>query len=240
MRRGIGSTLGIVIFVGILFSTIMPLQLYIKENRNLVLSSRRESDNEEYYRELEDLYVLAYPTNSTSNLMMLRVENKGAVPINIKNIWIRDECTPIDVDIVTGQKEVLGPYSFVLENNVSYPVKVLTERGRIFSSITGNLEFIDGTWITPSRGISVQIANTLGKYYIQVSNETWNTYYQTLGMDQDDVLVFFDVQTNGEYYVICKKNGPTGPDLPGTPLVVEINYPGGSPVVFIYTSGYDK
>lgn len=50
---------------------------------------------------------------------------------------------------------------------------------------------------------------------------------------------FFDVRTNGDYYVECKKNSSTGPDLPGTPMVVEILYPAGPPVVFIYTSGYD-
>ena len=239
MRRGMGTLLGILIFVGILFSSIIPLQLYVKANRNLLLSSEREAFVGDEYREQEDIYVLAYPINATSDQLCLRVENKGAIPVVIKNVWIKDAFESLDFNMVPGQEEVFGPFTVVLEENSSYPVKVVTDRGRIFSSDTGNLAYIEGTWVTPSLGVSVQIANNLGKYYIKVSNETWSSYYQTQGMDQDDVLVFFDVKTNGEYYVVCKKNSSTGPDLPGTPMMVEILYPGGPPVVFIYTSGYD-
>lgn len=239
MRKGVGTILGIILFIGILFSSIVPLQIYLKENRNMLVAAEKEIIVDDGYREQEDLYVFAYPINETSNEIMLQVENKGAIPITLKNIWIKDQSELLDIDLAPGQKEELGPYSIYLEENSTYPVKITTDRGRVFSSDSGNLRFSDGTWVTVGLGIDIQIANTLGKYYVTVFNETWSANYSTVGMDQDDVLIFFEVKTNGYYSVICKKNSPTGPDLPGTPMVVELSYPVGPPVVFIYTSGYD-
>jgi hypothetical protein len=239
MKRGIGSTLGVIFFIAILFSTIIPLQLFIKEHKHLLVRSINEMEVEDNYRELEKLYVLGYPVNLTSNQILVKVENKSPIPISVRRVWIKDEPNIVDTMLNPGNITTLGPFSITLEEDTNYGVKVSTNRGRLFTSETGNLAYINGTWITPTLGISVQIANTVGKYYIEVYNSTWKAYYKTLGQDQDDVLVFFDVKTNGQYSVICKKNSITGPDLPGTPTVVAINYPQGPPVVFIYTSGLD-
>lgn len=239
MRKGVGTILGIILFIGILFSSIVPLQIYLKENRNMLVAAEKEVIVNDGYREQEDLYVFAYPTNESSNQIMIKVENKGAIPITLRNVWIKDTCEIINTSITPGQKAELGPFLIDLHENTTYLVKIITDRGRLFSSDSGNLLFYEGTWVTIGLGINVQIANTLGKYYVKVFNETWSSNYTTQGMDQDDVLIFFEVKTNGLYYVICKKNSPTGPDLPGTPMVVELSYPSGPPVVFIYTSGYD-
>lgn len=239
MRKGVGSILGIIFLVGILFNSIIPLQLYIKEHKLLKIQKENELEVEESYRNLEDLTVLAYPVNTTSNEIIVEVENKGAIEVNVKNIWIKDEKDSIETDLIPGEEMVFGPFTVDLIENNSYPVQVFTERGRLFSSGSSNLFYIDGTWVIQGLGISVQIANHIGKYYICVSNSTWSSTYQTQGQDHDDLLVFFDVKTNGNYQVVCKKNNINGPDLPGTPMIVEINYPGGPPVVSVYTSGLD-
>lgn len=239
MKKGVGTVLGILIFVGILFSTFVPLQLYIKEHRILQISVQNEMDTNDGYRELEDLYVLAYPNNITSNEILVRVKNKGPIQVDVNNVWIRDEKEAINTGLIPGEEVIFGPFDVVLEENTTYPVKVSTERGRLFSSESGNLAFIEGSWVIQGLGISVQIANYIGKYYIEVSNSTWSSFYQTQGQDHDDLLVFFEVKTNGNYQVVCRKNSVSGPDLPGTPMIVEILYPGGPPVVYIYTSGID-
>jgi hypothetical protein len=239
MKKGTSTVFGILIFVGILFSTIVPLQLYIKEHKILLISVENEMDVNDDYRDLEDLYVFAYPVSDTSDEILVRVKNKGAIEVNVNNIWIKDGKEIIGTGLITGEEEIFGPFTVVLEENTTYPVKVSTRRGRLFSSDLGNLAYGEGTWVIQGLGISVQIANEIGKYYIKVSNSTWNSTYKTLGQDQDDLLVFFEVYTNGNYQVICRKNSASGPDLPGTPMIVEILYPGGPPVVFIYTSGID-
>jgi hypothetical protein len=239
MRKGVGSILGIIIMIGVLFNTFIPLQLYIKEHKLLKIQRENELEVKEGYRDLEDLTVLAYPVNTTSNEILVEVENKGAIQVNVKSIWIKDSKEPIETGLRQGEEGVFGPFTVDLIENNSYPVQVFTERGRLFSSESGNLFFIEGTWVIQGLGISVQIANNIGKYFICVSNSTWSSIYQTQGQDHDDLLVFFDVKSNGNYQVVCKKNNSMGPDLPGTPMIVELMYPGGPPVVSIYTSGLD-
>lgn len=240
MRKGIGTTLGIIFFFAILFSAIVPLQLYVKEHKHLLIRTENEMEIEDNYKELENLYVLGYPNNSTSNEIQVRVRNKGPIPTFIQRVWIRDCSAFVGVGIDPSEEIVLGPLTIILEENTNYGIKVSTNRGNLFSSETGNLLYLEGVWNTPTLGVSVQIANEKGKYWVQVSNSTWNSVpYETLGQDQDDVLVFIDVKTSGYYNVVCKKNSETGPHLPGSPMVVEIDYPRTPPVAFVYTSGLD-
>jgi hypothetical protein len=239
MRRGIGTTLGIIMFIGILFSSIVPLQLYLKENKILVIRAQDEMKVSDEYRVLEDLEVIAYPIGEDSDQIKVKIKNKGPVPVVVRRVWINDEATAVECSLQPGQEETLGPYTVTLIEGETYSFKVSTERGRIFTSSTGNLYYMEGTWYTPTLGISVQIANEKGKYYIEVSNSTWSSVYETLGEDWDDLLVFFDVKENGFYTVVMRKNSVNGPHLPGSPLVVELNYPVGPPIVFVYTSGLD-
>jgi hypothetical protein len=240
LRKGIGTTLGALIFLGILFSSIIPLQLYMKENKMLLIRTKNEVNVLDSYRELEDLDVLAYPTGLTSDDMLVKVKNKSPVPIVIRSVWLSDNAELVEYELRSGEEALLGPFSVILEEGKFYSVKVSTERGRVFTSDTGNLQFVNGSWYSPTLGICVQIANEMGKYYIKISNSTWSSVYQTVGMDQDDLLVFFDVKTNGYYYVICRKNSINGPDLPGTPMVVELAWPSRPPVIYVYTSGLDN
>lgn len=243
MRKGIGTTLGIIFFFAILFSAIVPLQLYVKEHKHLLIRTENEMEIEDNYKELENLYVLGYPNNVNSDNILVRVRNKGPIPLYIQRVWIRDNSTFIGLGIDPSEEIVLGPFTVVLEENTNYRIKVSTNRGNLFRSETGNLLYLGGIWITPTLGVSVQIANEKGKYYVNVTNlsnpDLSPEPYTTLGQDQDDVLIFFDVKMNGEYLVVCKKNSQNGPHLPGSPMMVEIDYPRTPPVVFIYTSGLD-
>lgn len=243
MRKGIGTTLGIIFFFAILFSAIVPLQLYVKQHKHLLIRTENEMEIEDNYRKLENLYVLGYPNSTTSDEIFVKVRNKGPIPIFVERGWIKDNSTFIGVWIDPSEEIVVGPYTVILEENTYYRIKVSTNRGNIFSSETGALLFLSGVWVTPTLGVSVQIANEIGKYYVNVTNlsdpDLSPEPYITLGQDQDDVLIFFDVKENGEYLVICKKNSETGPHLPGSPMVVEIDYPRTPPVAFMYTSGLD-
>lgn len=239
-RRGMGSILGVVLFFGILFSSIVPLQLFIKQNKVMMIATNNEVQDSDQQRELEDLYFLAYPSNSTSDEVYIKINNQGPTALTVSGLWIKDIKTNLDIDLVPGQEQIFGPYNIELEENSTYPMKLITESGRMFSPDSGYLYFINGTWIIQGFGISIQIANNIGKYYVHVSNSTWSDTYQTIGQDHDDLFVFFAVKTAGEYLVECKKNTSTGPDLPGTPLMVEILYPSGPPVAFVYTSGLDS
>jgi hypothetical protein len=238
-RRGIGTTLGIIFFLGILFSTIFPLQLYIKENDIHTLRTENEMLTADTDRDLEDLDVSAYPTNTTSDKIMVNVKNIGPISSVIQRLWINEDSELVEESLYPGDEVLLGPFTVDLVVNTSYLVKVSTRRGRLFKAYSGSLEYIDGTWYTPSLGISVQIRNEVGKYFVEVSNSTWCVNYSTQGQDQDDVLIFFAVNENGFYTVDMRKNSETGPHLPGSPMMVQVMYPNGPPVVYVYTSGLE-
>ena len=85
-RKGVGDTLGTLFFLGILISTVIPFQLYIKENKITYLKSEQSVHVQDEYRLMEDLNVIAYPQNLTSNEIILKVKNPSPVPINIQRI----------------------------------------------------------------------------------------------------------------------------------------------------------
>jgi hypothetical protein len=238
-RRGMGNILGVIIFVGILTTSIIPLQLYVKENIHHSIRIRHDTEVLDDYRNMENLNVMSYPKSQTSDEIIIKAKNTGPIPVLIKRVWIKDNPNQIDVALSPGEESVLGSFSCVLVKDSVYGVKVSTERGRMFSSEGGNLHYMDGTWYTPTFGIQMHIANDKGKYYIEVSNSTWSAVYSTQGEDWGDLLIFFDVSVNGPYYIVCRKNSVNGPDLPGTPLMVELMWPAGPPIVFVFTSGYD-
>ena len=129
-RRGVGTTLGLLIFVGILFSTILPLQLYIKENNILKIRAENEMVVADTDRTLEDLDVSAYPINMTSDQIMVRVKNKGPISSIIKRAWVNEDSELIDEPLYPGEQVLLGPYTVVLEVNTSYGVKISSQRGQ--------------------------------------------------------------------------------------------------------------
>ena len=238
-RKGIASMLGTIFFLAIIFSTIIPLQLYIKESDMFTTRIENEMVLADSYHDIEELSVSAYPTNTTSNKIMVKVHNKGSIPVTLERLWINESPEYLEKSLYPGDQVLLGPFIVVLEPDATYAVKVSTQRGRIFSADMGSLKYVSGTWFSPFIGINVQIANEKGKYYIKVSNSTWSAEYLTEGQDFGDLMVFFDVKTNGYYYVQMRKNSSSGPHLPGSPMMVEIHWPGGTPIVYIYTSGLE-
>lgn len=239
-RHGMTTILGTLLFISMIFTALVPLQLSILEtdtHESTIIRQLEIIDNE---REEEILTVISYPTTTTSNLLKVRVQNIGSINVKIVKVWIKDEQYTVDTTLSNGEIKVIGPFTVDLKLNSSYPVKIVTERGNIFGSNAGNMIYSSsGVWFTPSLGVNVYIANDKGKYYIKVSNSTWSEEYLTLGQDFGDLVVLFDVDVIDTYHVICKKNSASGPNLPGTPTDVTITWPNGSPIVFVYTSGLD-
>jgi len=231
------TILGTLIFIGILFSAVVPMQLVMQQADTIKLQRIEEIKRFDNECQTEGISVVAYPVSLTSNQMNVRISNKGSILVKIVRVWIQDAYYTVDEFLNLGETKVLGPFTVTLVEGASYPVTVTTERGRIFAADMISLIYSNGQWYTPSLGINVYIANEKGKYYIKVNNATWSAIYQTQGMDQGDLMKYFEVDSPGVYTVTCRKNGSTGPLLPGTPVNVEITWPSGPPIIYVYTSG---
>ena len=239
-RRGMTTIIATLLFVSMVFTALIPLQMSMLQTDTYESQKIRELETTDIEKEEEDLTVVSYPTTTTSSQLKVRVENAGILDVKIVKVWIKDEPYVVNDTIPYGEASVLGPFTVDLVANSSYPVKVITERGNLFGSNAGNMIYSSsGVWFTPSLGINVYIANDKGKYYVEVSNSTWSDEYITQGQDFGDVIAFFEVDTIDTYHVICKKNSDSGPNLVGTPVDVTITWPNGSPIVFVFTSGLD-
>jgi hypothetical protein len=234
------TILGTLLFIGIIFTSLIPMQLVMLQTDTIESQILQEQDLLDDEKDQEELSLVSYPTTTTSDALKVRVENRGNIAVQLERLWIKSNSTSLNDTLQIGETKVLGPFSVTLETNTSYPVKVITTRGNVFGSDAGNMIYSsEGIWYTPSLGVNVYIANEKGKYYIKVSNSTWYDEYLTQGQDFGDVVVLFDVDTLDTYHVVCKKNSENGPHLPGTPTDVTITWPNGSPIVYVYTSGLD-
>lgn len=231
------TILGTLIFIGIMFSAVVPMQLVMQQADNMKLKTIEELTRYDTNCQIEKISVTAYPVTLTSNQMNVRASNKGSISVKIVRVWIQDTYYTVNEVLDIGETKVLGPYTVSLVEGASYPVKAVTERGRVFAADMISLVYSDGQWYTPSLGINVYIANEKGKYYIKVNNATWSDFYQTQGMDHGDVMKYFEVDSPGVYTVTCRKNNSNGPLLPGTPVNVELLWPAGPPIIYVYTSG---
>ena len=171
-RKGISTLLGTLIFIGVLFSAIIPMELVMKQADTYYTQAVKVNSQFEYEKASEDMKMYAYPVGDTSNEIRVKVDNRCEIPIEIIRLWIRDEYIEINESVSVGGSETFGPYTVDLQEDTSYPIRVVTGRGNIFGSISDNLYYGDGVWYTPSLGISINIANEKGKYYLKVSNAT--------------------------------------------------------------------
>lgn len=237
LNRGMSTILGTLIFIGIMFSAIVPMQVVMQQADNLKLQKINEMEKTDNERYGEDITLTYYPQSHTSDQICVKISNEGSYSTRVMRVWIRDTFYVVDEIVESGETKTLGPYTVMLIEGVTYPVQAVTERGNIFSADMISLVYTDGQWYTPSLGINVYISNEKGKYYILVNNATWSTFYETLGMDHGDLSKYFEVDSPGVYTVTCRKNNEDGPLLPGTPVNIDIDWPNGPPILYVYTSG---
>jgi len=242
-RRGVSTILGTIIFIGILFTSVIPMMLVMKQADTIYTQRVHEMESRDDERDNEILDANAYPVNDTSNELRVQIQNNGVVSAKIIRIWINDVNYTEETIIKSGDTGTLGPYTVDLVANSSYCIKAVTERGNCFASTSGTLYFSDGYWFTPSIGINVMVLNWLGKYQIRVYNDTWQSAdpYQTQGIDFGDIQwTEIGMTDPGNYWVeVKKKVSGSYQIVPGTPVPVVLQWPGGPPVINVIVDARD-
>lgn len=240
--KGVSTILGTLIFIGILFTSVIPMMLVMKQADTIYTQTVIEMEAADQERANEAAEAYAFPVNDTSPELKVRVSNIGVVPIKVVRVWINDDLFSYEKTITSQETKVLGPFEIVKVDG-AYIVKVTSDRGNCFSSTAGTLYLQDGYWFTPSLGIHVLVLNWWGKYQIYVYNTTWTSPepYETVGMDIGDIeWTEVGMDTPGNYWVVVKKKqGGDWNHLPGSPIPVVINWPGGSPVINVIADGRD-
>ncbi len=242
-RRGVSTILGTIIFIGILFTSVIPLMLVMKQADTIYTQKVHQMEILDEEGVEEDVNVYVYPYQDGTELGV-KVENIGNVPITVVRAWLNDESFEVNEVVPAASNELFGPYNVSsLQNGTSVDVKIVTERGNVFYCISGGLTWYEaGGWSTTSLGICVIIHNTAGGWYrIILHNITGNSthpVYESHSKEWADVVASTPVDDPGLYEMIVQeKKGSNWKDLPGSPVPANINYPNGPPFIMIWIQG---
>jgi len=243
-RRGISTILGVIIFVGIMFTSVIPMFLVM--NQADTLHEIRKHDmkllDEGHFR--EDISFYPYALTNDSDILNISITNKCGATVKIIRIWINNENYTLNENIQSMQTRVLENFIVELINQTSYTVKVVTEKGNSFSSVAGTLHHSEGGWYTPSLGICVHIENIQGKYQIgaKIAIEAEEFYqYNMTNIEHEDIEKMIWVDSPGSYYLTIKKWDGGDYVLDVDPVcndfLIEIDYPITKPITDVYVSG---
>jgi hypothetical protein len=196
------------IFIGVLFTCVMPFFLYINEVNSIYDRTVTEMKEFDQQRSLEKIAVYAYPLNETSNQIGVYIKNQCPLTVEIVRIWINDYYFPCSLKIsgmdenTTDSIDIEGLLSQV-DGVETFLVKVVTSRGNVFSSQTNPLQYsnVSGWSGGQSFAINIVIEVETGVYnfVIEVFNSNGTRIYY------EEMWVMFDTS-------IMRKIDVSGPD----------------------------
>jgi len=197
-KKGMSTVLGTIIFIGILFSAVIPMFLVMQQADIILdqekLEIRRVDD--EKSREAMDVY--AYPVEDESQIE-IKVNSRCELPIDIVHLWINNTMQDIDVTLEPMEQEkTLGPYDIPAQagTNSEFSVKFTTARGNVYESKAG-LIIYDGEdgWQTPDLQI-IAMVGSQGSFWFGL----FGSYKATLTRDSP---AFSETQTKTWTMGIC-------------------------------------
>jgi len=219
-RSAMSTILGMLIFIGILFTCVMPFFLYINEvnslyDQTIIVMKQFDQD-----RSLENIDVYAYPLNQSSSQICVYVKNQCPLTVEIVRIWINDQYFPCGLQIAGMGENTTDPIDIQdmlsqVEGVESFQAKVTTARGNTFSSLTNPLQYSNDSGWSGGQSFAINIVIELDagvyNFNIRVDNSNGTTIYT------EDIWVLFessimrkvDVSGPDTYYVeITQTQGP--------------------------------
>ena len=155
-RRGVSTILGTIIFIGIMFTSVIPMWLVMKQAD--VLYERKVLEmarlDEECEREAMELY--AFPRSyDEPQWLNITAYNTCEVPINLVRLWVNETIIPLNKTIpAMGSVNVTSSEINAVEGS-SYQVRAISECGNVYVSQTGTLSWSGGEWETETIGINL-------------------------------------------------------------------------------------
>ncbi len=172
IRRGVSTVLGVLLMLGILFTTIVPLFIYMNTVDNYYDTTVFNMGIADQERSMEDLTAYAFGRDESNNIHV-KLVNIGSITVNISRIWV----TSMDLqrtNVFTSQNvsAALNLHDLPLQLNPSdqatienltlsiivenpdqpeldvFHIEVTTTRGNVFPSGTNPFNYNGGTWST--------------------------------------------------------------------------------------------
>ena len=239
-RKGISTILGTLIFIGILFSAIVPMVLVMNQANIIYTQKLHETEIKDNEKVDELVYVYAYPDEETDKISV-KVHNEEETPVQIVRVWINNDNNTVSITVNPKTTTTIGEFDASLQDE-TYIIKVTTSNGNVFRGNDGAIYYSGGVWLIPDMGVTVNILNNKNSQYnITITNTTdtqWKIEYLTGPINNDVIQTF--ILGRDLSYIVCvgKKVGNDWVNLPGTPVTIELIWPG-EPLIQIFVSGYD-
>lgn len=240
-KKGFSTILGTLIFVGVMFSAIIPMQLVMQQADIVFKQELKEIESIDDERDREDCEVYAFPTSTMSSSMNVTVNNRCELDITIVRVWINETYYPVNVVVPVGCLINVGSFDLSPIPGSSYFIEVVTIKGNVFDCESGIIYYSESGWEYEYLAINVLISKQRGvkkfKVIITLISNSTIIYEDTniKNPKSGTVLVSYDVTAYGptSFQVDIYKAKKKDWTLFYTE-VVTITWPSGPAVVWVY------
>ncbi|MFH2110298.1 MAG: hypothetical protein ABIJ47_03440 [Candidatus Bathyarchaeota archaeon] len=235
-REGSASIFGTLIFIGILFTAVIPMYLVMNQADTIFEQRKHEATILDEDRSRESILVYAYPNGETSEYITVRVKNECALSVKMVRVWINNVPEPISVTLNPLEEVEIGQYDVDPQPGDTFDVRVTTERGNIFECGSGLLEYGTDGWVVESKMINVVVSDSGVVFKIYLSKwedpnwvqKDWAQVWKIGG----SAFKPFDISNygNGEFRVVVKRGSTIIHDEED----LMMNWPNGPSVLWVY------
>lgn len=227
-RRGTSTILGTLIFIAIMFTAVIPMQLVMHQADIIFEKKKLEVSREDEGRDLE--FIEVYPVPSlTDPEINITLINTGEVSSTIHRLWVNNTFYPCSFTVPALGSITIGPYPAPTVEGAVYEIKVTTDRGNVFFSEVGTIMYIGGQWVSETLGFRLIFPSRPGQggtppkrgnnwkneILVTIEEEDAGIYYlnNTMYWAISASEKFFEVDQSGTYtitvYIWCSKwNSP--------------------------------
>ena len=201
-RRGTATILGTILFVGIMFTAVIPMLLVMRQAETIHAIRKHELEIFDEERVDEKLYVYVYTVDKIGEnppYLIIKAQNKGELSVNIDRLWINDDPIPLNYPIQP-MSDIEEIYTYpVSEEAKSYYVTVTTDRGKSVAFDTPlNWEMGMG-WESDILSVNVLVTSLPGNIFKITVTGPDPAFQETLTLKYEPK--FFIVNSEGTYVV---------------------------------------
>ena len=203
-RKGISSILGTLVFIGIMFSAVIPMFMNMRQADVYYEQEKMYANQLDEERILEDVELYIAPTDTD---FVLTLVNMGEVPVKIVRVWENHHSTDVSVILPSQATSELAaiPFSEAPVENDNFEIRVTTERGNSFLNENGILTYGDGEWAMEKFFLKLYFGGIFMRVKVTDVQEGTVLYdkWETIGIGQQIEVPFAGVDY--KYHVFAEK-----------------------------------
>lgn len=228
-RRATSTILGTLIFVGIMFTAVIPMMLVMRQADTLHEMRKHELGVLDQEKDMERLYLYVYPLAPDEPTLIVKARNNGDLMVGVVRLWVNDEPYELDVDLPP-MSEAAELKSVSLDSppdQSTYYITATTDRGNLVAYETIMI-WEDNVWSTGGvLSVNVLINSLNGFVFrIFVNGEGYSEDVWPVFKNEPKIFV---VPSPGEYNVEIYQ----GWKLLYSDAVI-ITWPNGPPVEWVF------